>query len=327
MNLFVKIRYLKKSFFFRKFKRKPEIVIDLLGILRVITTFDPDKNEVDEDLSKFELLCGGRFLKYQKNCEIFFKKLSNIAKLVFFEDGTVKSEKSSLYIKNSNEKYDEMIKVFDMIDEGLKTCEIIEGIADFPLVTTHLMMVEEIAKKYGKLVITRTRERETEIAKYATENRSFAVLAENSNFLIFKDRWRYFSAKELKISDLSTKEYKKDALWKFLGLDNFYKMAMFAGNDHIDYENVRNFHELITFGQTKSKYRFPAIAEFVQDEMNNQTAKEVIDTLVKKAFEKKNTRNGRFKVKKSIDMYHTVSFYRIGNLTEKYFSKIAKIKQ
>jgi hypothetical protein len=59
------------------------LVFDFLGFISVLTSNDE------------ETLCGGRFNKYRETFESILRRLSEYAKLVFFEDGPVAESKVS----------------------------------------------------------------------------------------------------------------------------------------------------------------------------------------------------------------------------------------
>jgi hypothetical protein len=80
-----------------------------------------------------------------------------------------------------------------------------------------------------------------ETAAFATKNNALAVIADDSDYLIYKGNWRYWSARQLDLNDLSTMEYDRRALWDCLNLseDQMKIFATIAGNDIIKYNEVQ----------------------------------------------------------------------------------------
>jgi hypothetical protein len=223
----------------------------------------------------------------------------------------VTNDKLDHWMKSNHEKYIEAMQVMDMINEGEKLKEICGKFREIQRSTSHLKIVEETAKKYGKLIKTITQECDTEIAKYASEKRAFAVLAEDSDFLIFKGDWKYFSLHDLDIFRLTTKEFNKKALWNHLGLENFYQMAMLAtmaGNDLMEFDEVKRFHSrlLRNLGWSYSvDNKFKAIADFVWNYLEGRNSRMIVDVMASEINWKEKERLKPL-IRKSIEMYHTV---------------------
>lgn len=309
--IFKKVLIFFLNLIFRRHKHKPLFVIDLHGILRLTRIFDPSTKSRNEHTAKLEILCGGRFSKYKINSETLIKNLSEIADLVFFVDGSVVNDKLDHWMNQNHKKYLETMEIFDQIYDGLKLCEIPKKFREIPPSTSSLKITQEIAKKYGKLIKTCTQEADAEIAKFASENRALAVLAEDSDFLIYKGNWKYFSTNSLNIYDLTTKEYNKKALWNFFGFNNFYQMAMLAtlaGNDLVDFDEVKKFH-----GRLVNKLgwdfnienKFHAIADFVWNKLNGRTSNYVVEVMARE-INRNDQERLKSMIKSSISMYHTV---------------------
>lgn len=285
-------------------------MIDLHGLLRIITSYDPDTKAKNEEVTKREALCGGRFKKYQDTCELLFKNLSKCGDLVFFVDGSLVTEKLCHWIAGNEEKYHLSLEVIEMIDQGKSVSDICRATKELPRFTTHLSIVERIAKKYGNVMRSMTRECDSEIAKFAIENNAFVVLAEDSDFLIFKGDWKYFSLNELNIDTLKTKEYNRYALWNFLGLKNFFQMAMLAtlsGNDLVNFDDVKRFHFQLTEGKFSIDRKFLALADFVKYELVERRTRDNVKIMLECAIYRGNWNRVRPNLLKSIEMYHTVS--------------------
>lgn len=104
---------------------------------------------------------------------------------------------------------------------------------------------------------------DTELSRYATQNNALAVVADDTDFLIYEGNWKYWSARNLNFAQLTTMEYCRSALRMTLGLapKQLPILATVAGNDIIRQEYVQPLHRLLRI----SRYnRFTKLAQFVR---------------------------------------------------------------
>lgn len=170
-----------------------------------------------------ETLCGGRFNKYREIFEEIIRKLSEHAKLVFFEDGPVVNQKLRTWIERHSKKYKETYELMQKVYKGDSLREILDSLKynQISKVTTQTEMMEQVARRYGELIVTFTRECDSEIARYSYKNEKvLAILADDSDFLIYPGHWRYFSLYNLDPNTLNTYEYRRNALRSFLKLSD-----------------------------------------------------------------------------------------------------------
>lgn len=231
---------------------RPTLVFDLMGIVVILS------------LSGTEVLCGGRHLVYRELFESLLTRLAAVADLVFFEDGPSVVDKLDTIMKRRNNAYDIGISIIDQVYEGKKLEEIVEDSKGVLIVST-VAMIEETAKKFGKLIVTVTKECDAELARYANNNPSvLAVMADDSDFLIFSGRWRYFSLNNIEHEHLTTLEYNRLALREFLDLNDKQLMILstLGGNDIIKIDEVRPFHNRNKARKPEEKFRF--LAKFIK---------------------------------------------------------------
>lgn len=197
--------------------------------------------------NKLELLCGGRHKRCSLFCDQLFQSLKEAgAELVFFEDGVVQPIKHGEWCKRQDKKYEECLKILNLIYQqtpiedicAIKTSTRSENI---PLLTTMLSAIEESAKQHGKLIKSISVECDLELAEYATRTNAMAVMADDSDFLIFPGNWVYWSIKELNNVDLTTQKFDRSALRAYLKLSDEQMpiFATIAGNDTIPFEDVQ----------------------------------------------------------------------------------------
>lgn len=221
--------------------------------------------------SDFEwTLCGGRYNKFREILEELLTKLSEHAKLVFFKDGPVVDQKLSTWIRRHSEKYHEAFGLMQKIYNGDSLKEVIEADRkdrEIPRLAPKEMM-ENIARKYGEVRVTFTRECDSEIARYAHNNsKVLAIIADDSDFLIYPNsgHWRYFSLRNINLATLETFEFSRPALRNYLNVNDkeLVIVSTLNGNDIIKFEKVRdNFHvKMDSFKHRFADFRFLKLAE------------------------------------------------------------------
>lgn len=196
---------------------------------------------------KADMLCGGRHQIYREIFEDFLERLSTVADLVFFEDGPLPLEKLDTWLGRQKDRYDRTALIMDMVDEHLPLTEICERYdSNMPRITTFVEMMESVAKRFGELIWTVTKECDAELARYANNNsKVLAVLAEDSDFLIFAGNWQYWSVLNLDKSTLETCEYSRVALRNYLDVNDqqLSVVSTLAGNDVLHFKDVYKFHK------------------------------------------------------------------------------------
>ena len=277
--------------------KKPILVIDLMGVLAILNR------------DKLDFLYGGYHVKYFEIIDSLFKRLSDNAELVFFEDGPVVDQKYDTWLRRQAERYGKSIKIIDKIKEGVPIATIANiPKLDLPSIYSGLEIIETLAKKYGSVIVTVTKECDAELAQFASRNPSvIAVLAEDSDFLIFPGKWKYFSIDQIGLTTLTTMEFSRTALRNYLDLRDGVELKLFAtiaGNDVIPIDMVRFRHHK-DFGGAKADEKFPAIAEFILD-LDMSDFELMIFHLTKYILHD-NSQENMDRIKNSICQYHIVS--------------------
>lgn len=235
------------------------------------------------------VLCGGEFDKYLISLEGFLQKLSDVAELVFFEDGPVRDEKKDTWIERQNSKYLNTCIIIDQINNDVPLSKIVENMREVPSILACLPLIETTVKKFGSLIVTVTKECDAELVQYSNKNPLvLAIIADDSDFLIFSGSWRYFSLRECNIESLVSFEFNRKAFWNYVEL-NESQLKIFAtlgGNDIMKYEDLSNFH-FKNIG--KADERFKLIAKYVKEKFN-KTGQTLIDQIASKVFQNSGTR-------------------------------------
>ncbi|CAO1410086.1 unnamed protein product [Diamesa hyperborea] len=241
---------------------KPILLIDLMSLNSIFNR------------NKIEILCGGRRNMYEIMLDQLFSKLKEAgAELVFFGDGAVPTVKYDTYCERQNSKYVDSITLHDLINDGCPLREIVHKDESRRIDLISQMgfqeTLERTARKHGTLTTTFNVECDTEMAEYASRTPAvLAIMADDTDFLIYAGKWRYFSVRNLDLDTLMTKEYSRLELRKFLGLTNkqLIVLSTLGGNDVMKYDDVKQFHRRL-ISNHNTNHKFVNIANFIKNSL------------------------------------------------------------
>ena len=178
--------------------------------------------------------------------DLFIKLKEAGAELVFFGDGAVSTVKYDTYLTRQDEKYIDSLQVLDLIYNSCPLQEIVQQDAsnrrDMISQMAFHETLEKTARKHGTLTSTFNVECDTEMAEYASRTPAvLAIVADDTDFLIYSGNWRYFSIRNLDLDTLSTKEYSRLELRKFLNLSDrqMIVLSTISGNDVMKFDDVK----------------------------------------------------------------------------------------
>lgn len=260
-------------------------------------------------VDKVDMLCGGRHQFYCEKFEDLLGKLSKVANLIFFEDGPLMAEKRDTFISRQDERYLRMIKVMDKIDNGVPLARL--SSRNLPRLSTFIEMMERAARKFGRLILAISAECDTELARYANDDPSvLAVLAEDSDFLIFAGKWQYWSVERFNTDTLETCEYSREALRTFLDVTDqqLTIVATLAGNDVLLHQKLYPFHRKNHIADF-NKQKFPWLANYVKENLSSVPAGQLVDVLARNALDTKN-KETKYQIADSLQQYNMVSIIR-----------------
>lgn len=264
---------------------RPTLVFDVMGVTALLRQ------------NKMWALCGGRQQLYRKRLEDLFENLSSFADLVFFEDGPPVDEKLRTKVYRHSARNIMEAEIVKQFDEG-KPWKDIKGVP-------RINAFKSLVQNFGEVIIAVTKECDTELARYANNNPSvLAVVADDTDFLIFAGSWRYFSLQHIDFEHLTTTEYSRSALRNFLDLNDkgMKILSTLGGNDIVRREELYRFHQEIRCGRTDVK--FPRLANYIKqrlpmdfDALINTIARNVLND------ERQETKD---RIKDSLEQYNTV---------------------
>lgn len=232
-------------------------------------------------------------------------------------EGPVCPAKLPEWIDRQNQESIRSQKVSSLINQERPLEEIIKDVKNISVPISHLEIVEYLAKKHGTLKTAIDKECDTEMAQFACQNsRVLAILADDSDFLIFPGHWRYFSLRDLNQKTFETKEYNRKALRDNLDLNDkeLVLLSTLNGNDVISFDrDTFYFHKSLIEERHSALKRFPAIAKYIKEE-HLFDSKNLFTEVAKRIFIRKykmDVKGCTRKVHDSFDFYDIVSMLSI----------------
>jgi len=179
---------------------------------------------------------------------------------IFSSEGPVCLAKLPEWIDRQNQESIRSQKVSSLINQECPLEEIIQNVKNISVPISHLEIVEYLAKRHETLKTAIDKECDTEMAQFACQNsRVLAILADDSDFLIFFGHWRYFSLRDLNQKTFETKEYNRKALRDNLGLNDqeLVLLSTLNGNDVISFDrDTFYFHKSLIEERRCASKRF-----------------------------------------------------------------------
>lgn len=235
-----------------------------------------------------DVICGGRHqIALNSWREILDTFKTTGAKLAFFSDLTIQESKIEEWMTRRDDEFKIYTNLYDQIDSGKTLQEInAEEINRKALRSTFYGMAV-IAHSYGEFNYSIRHECDLEVAQYATQRNAIAVITNDTDFLIFDGRWRYWSSQDITITrtnQIETIEYNRNGIANVCSLAK-HQLPLFAtllANDftHVYYNELNRFAS--TFGPIK--YRIKNIARFVRKEGHANLSDRDITRITQKVF-------------------------------------------
>lgn len=232
----------------------PIICVDLMCLAYPFCSLDPAA-----------VICGGRFNEISHSMNRFFGELKSLgAELEFFTDGPIRGVTPETWCDKKESHYRDMIKIFDAVDQGEELSTMANIIDRLPF--HYVCTLKQVAMKHGRFHWATAKECDQEIVAFANKSNALAILSDDSDFLIYDGPWRLWCTTNLVIENLTTIEYDRARLMNCLGLQasQMPLLATLAGNDIVDPESLRRFHQ--NLGSIYD--RLSNIAEFICEQWN-----------------------------------------------------------
>ncbi|XP_055325860.1 uncharacterized protein LOC129579717 [Sitodiplosis mosellana] len=177
-----------------------------------------------------ELNLGGRQHIYLHQFEQFLQALQKAgAMLAFFCDGQLQADKNDVWCRRRDADFQAALALINehSHQDGTK-----KRFGCKTIVKSLLKMVED--KRYGKVVISTEVDCDKAIAKYAMSKGALAVVASDSDFLIFEGDFQWWDSKSIRMHQMTAKRFERNQLRQKLSLtsEQLKYFATIVGNDH-----------------------------------------------------------------------------------------------
>lgn len=238
--------------------KTPTIIFDVMGFVHVFGN------------NKLELNLGGRQHQYIRTFEGFVCQLIDAgASLAFICDGQLQSDRNDEWCRRRNTEYQNTIDAmtnddgngnvnaqsFSRVRQGCKT-----------IAKSLQKLIED--KRYGKVIISTQMDCDLAIAKYASECSTLAIIASDSDFLIFDGDFQWWHTYSLRLDVMQANRFECNKLLKVLNLtrEQVKYLATIAGNDytkHLVWKSP-NFYEIADFCRSLCQPRKEILKDIVK---------------------------------------------------------------
>lgn len=213
------------------------IIIDMMGFLHIFGEDDIDLN------------LGGRQSIYLQEFRQFLLSLKDAgAKLVFFCDGQLQFDRNDVWCQRRDKEF---IDTYEIITQENPQCKRQFGCKHISKSLRKLIEDE----KLGIIVISTQVECDAAIVKYAIEKHALAVIASDSDFLIFEGNFQWWDSNSISLTDMKVIKFNRSKLRELLRLstEQMKYLATIAGSDYtkpLVKGNYTHFLQIANFCRT-----------------------------------------------------------------------------
>lgn len=219
----------------RETGKDPVLVVDGNNCLRSASLCGRNSQDV---------LLGGQMQEFIKTMKDFVAAFENIGvKVVFFFDGMTPESHRVTRKERKERKVDKVVSIFENLNNNSAVeAEDLNGMLPSLVAATASFVAKYVC---GCDVHISVSDCDVEIANFARKEDCFAILSQDTDFVILQGARHFLTAKELNLETMTTHTYSREGLLKFLGLkpQQLFLLASLLGNDIIPYSTLRNFHE------------------------------------------------------------------------------------
>lgn len=250
---------------------QPAIVFDVMGFIHSFAQTND------------ECILGGRHNVYIELATNFFERLTECgAELVFFCDGQLQQSRINVWCNRRDSEYRETMATLSEIDAGKYRCSGKYGHRGSKYFVNGLL---ETAKRYGTVIVATEHDCDAMTAQYATRNNALAIVATDSDFLIYEGNWQHWHVDTLDMERFTVERFNRNALTDHLRLtrEQMKVLATIAGNDYVkrgypyrrDFQSIADFCRTLTATPNEMVYR--KIAEYISNGGSNQNTIRTIE--------------------------------------------------
>jgi hypothetical protein len=182
---------------------------------------------------------------------------------MFFFDGVTPESKRDTWKQRRKWHVDKIVKIFENLDNNSAVQEkYVEGMLPSVVAATCSFVAKYVC---GCDVRVSVSDCDVEMARFAQKQDCFAILSQDTDFVILQGARHFLTVKELNLETMKTRTYSRDGLLKFLGLElqQLCLLASLLGNDVISVSKLQNFHERLKQAQ-KGRELLYVVADYVK---------------------------------------------------------------
>jgi hypothetical protein len=201
---------------------------------------------------------------------------------MFFFDGIVQEGKLKTWLKREKVCINNIVQLFRNL--GSNT-EVRRKLPALVAATGHF-----VAKNVcGCDVRICVSECDVEMTHFAQKESSFAILSEDTDFVILQGARHFLSVTDLNLTTMTTLTYSREGLLEFLGLQpqQLFLFASLLGNDIIPLRELQNFHRRFPQAQNISDL-VHSIAGYIKKMGFDTYGDEELRSIAKDVFQDEN---------------------------------------
>ncbi|BES93730.1 family with sequence similarity 120B [Nesidiocoris tenuis] len=248
--------------------REPVVIVDMMACLRIM-------------YGSLPWVPGGQTKEFVCEVEKFADRFKRVGiKLVFYIDGSLDEAKEEKWKKNKKSKIDIVQNIFDNMRR--RSCGI--GVGHIEVLPQNLGFTAVRAlRRCGCEVIRSVGDCDLEIARYGCDEKCLAVLASDSDFIIFPGNWQFWALDDLCLDKMTTMAFDKSQFALNLGIDvrHFPILASLLGNDVIERHHLSTFHR--AYKMAKNFPEATLVASFIRGAVAKSSEPD-LEFVARKAF-------------------------------------------
>jgi hypothetical protein len=203
--------------------------------------------------------------------------------VVFFFDGVKPESERDTWKGRRQKKVKTILKIFENLDNNSPVqAEHLDSMLPSVVAATCSFVARY---ECGCDVHVSVSDCDVEMADFAQKEDCFAILSQDTDFVILKGARHFLTVDELNLETMTTFEYSREGLLKFLELESqqLCLLASLLGNDIVPVSKLKNFHQRLKQAQ-KGRELVRVIVDYIKkwnfstscdDEVLHEIAKDV----------------------------------------------------
>jgi hypothetical protein len=171
-------------------------------------------------------------------------------RVVFFFDGMTQESQRVTWQQRRKSRVDKVVKIFESLNNNSAVqAKYLEGMLPPLVAATGSFVAKYIC---GCDVHISVSDCDVEMAHFAWKEDCFAILSQDTDFVILQGARHFLTVQELNLETMTTYEYSREGLLKFLGLEpqQLCLLASLLGNNIVPVSKLQNFHNRLKQAQT-----------------------------------------------------------------------------